>query len=322
MAYPQDIFELALGKLTGAARLVECLLWRGFFAELKEGRVWLHQVSHDDDITMLQQCGLECRIINDPECIYLAEIQPAVNESVLRTIFFSNGMCLAGRAGGSFINAYDSAENFESFKGMDAAKMPTRLLDPGVALLVKSLFFCGVSTMMSCGGGVGCARKMPTIWASSRWDSLWLQYILKRSWITHEESRMTAYQILSTSAESFRAMLDDTFFCKAYYFSFPEESRTRSKSDYEFCWLGRMSDDNFGQFVCLQKLARTMMKMALSKEFLTKKQQLGNELFLHYLTDEDYLKNTWCQMVLQRHGMEVSPSAIKQLLGTIAMLHG
>ena len=288
---------------------MECLLWRGFLAELKDGTAWLLRGSHDDDIHLLEQCGLECQVINDPECIYLAEIQAPENPDVLRNVFFSqeqNGMVGAPDGDEEHLGI---DENFESFRQRHGDKVATRHLDPGIALLIKVLPSCGVFTVMSCQGHNDVDG--PKIWVRSQWDSSWFVCILERLWLDLEESRLEANFKQFLPAQALQQTINGNDVCRPYFFSLgggqPDWRR------YEFCYIG-LDEGELEQFSLIQKLARRLMIRA--NEFMAEKVNLLNEDGLINCANRDNWQ-AWARMVLTKFQMPHEPESVNNFLRPI-----
>ena len=169
MPYHEEFYDRAMDGLTGQKRLLECLLWRGFLAVLKDDQVRLLRGSPQDDLQLLEACGLVIQSAPDAFDEYAAVIGATDNDDVLRKVFRSqtnNGM-----AGPPLVN-----ETYSSFKNCKfGSKVPVNHLDPGVALLVKALPAASVCTVMSCDGHY---QAPPRIWMRTTWDLRWSQHVL------------------------------------------------------------------------------------------------------------------------------------------------
>lgn len=163
--YLESYFDRIAEAIDIRNALVECMRWRGFWVELKEDQLWLLHWT-DDDLHFLRDCGVSANCVENGN---IARIEAPQEMSVCRNVFFSGAM-------NDWIGAPQLADTFEVFKACEQCEpIPTRHLDPGVALLVKALGLAGVYTVMSCDGHLA---RPPMIHFRTEWDLKWCKYVL------------------------------------------------------------------------------------------------------------------------------------------------
>ncbi|MBE7496944.1 MAG: hypothetical protein HS117_18540 [Verrucomicrobiaceae bacterium] len=165
--YPESFFNRCIEALEPTEALLECMLWRGFWGELRDDQLWLLHWSVDD-LQFLRECGVSAHPVDGGSP---ARIGTAEDMTVCRNVFLSGAAC--GMEGVPSLG-----NSFEAFKtGELAEPIPVRHLDPGVALLVKALGLAGVYTVMSCDGHL---KSAPAINLRTEWDWIWCEYVLKQ----------------------------------------------------------------------------------------------------------------------------------------------
>jgi hypothetical protein len=183
MPFPDKYFNRAMERLEGQERLLECLLWRGFMAEIKDGQVRLLNGSHPDDLRLLHECGLVINPDIDADGKYLAivqidveyfrvlnpEIENVNEEYFLRKVFFSDPNDPA--------HVWD--DNISVFSQWHqttfVAPLKVDMLEPGIALLVNALRRLNIFTCMSCNGHY---ENTPFIFLTTKWDFHWFKHVL------------------------------------------------------------------------------------------------------------------------------------------------
>lgn len=146
--YDRDLFERVLkGVNDPGERVKTILLWRGFLARRDAARVFLCTGSASDDVKLLQQIGFTVNQIYRDQDRY-AEIHApsSVLDETLFELFSYPPEC-AGLAGPFDWGGWQSFLNCKF-----GAQVPVRFLDPGIALLVKTLPLLGLRTVECCDG--------------------------------------------------------------------------------------------------------------------------------------------------------------------------
>ena len=190
--------------------LYEALLWRGFLVGRDEiGELCLFRGSHDDDLRTLEALGFALNRLDDAEFVanirvpekrrvpeqggvpkdnqssfeFVASIgeveeSPAGVEDKKAVRLAERVLCLAPQ--NHMTGALRQKETEGSFFTCEyGVKAKTQELDPGVALIVKTLPVCGLRTVFSCQGHLGSTRLWPEICFHSKYDLGWAVMILE-----------------------------------------------------------------------------------------------------------------------------------------------
>lgn len=179
-----SLYEKALSGVDGALkRTKEVLLWRGFLVMEIKNKLYLSSGSHPEDEDMLRSFYVNIQKEPKPKktgikkdwwqegqgALFpmdtdssqdnvlprysLGEIEPIEDEDILRKIFVTPPIII-GFCSPSYFPGQTETD-FRSFlMTRFGRKVPVEVLDPGVALLVKSLPLLGLDTAMSCEGHI------------------------------------------------------------------------------------------------------------------------------------------------------------------------
>ena len=164
---------------------MEVLLWRGFLVERRGDVLFLASHYPRDDLMMLHQYGilgehrslLKEAPLNEPFPILsnsgFLNVRTWVSEESLFKLFAT--AVRPGMSGpfdyGGWVN-----KSWGSFRRLQyGLKIPVRALDPGIALLVKTMPLLGLHTVMSCDGHM---LKPPVIHFFSGYHLSWASVAL------------------------------------------------------------------------------------------------------------------------------------------------
>lgn len=131
-------------------RLAHTLLRRGFLVGYQKDRIKVHRGVHEDDLRSLEKlCGkwdLELRrSSNDPAFMAVMDVPAGLTDFEKSIIY------LPSCRGMSAVYGFYHKPTWEAFvNNRYGAKVPSKELDLGVALLIKTLPLAGVRTKMCC----------------------------------------------------------------------------------------------------------------------------------------------------------------------------
>ena len=186
--YDRDLFEMVLRSVQPddpVGRVMEVLLWRGFLVERRGDVLFLASHYPRDDLMMLRRFGI---LREHPALLKEAPLNEPF--PILSTSKSQNGKTLVSEESlfklfattvrfgmsGPFDYGGRVNESWGSFLRLQyGPKVPVRSLDPGIALLVKTMPLLGLHTAMSCDGHT---REPPVITFFSRYHLSWASLAL------------------------------------------------------------------------------------------------------------------------------------------------
>lgn len=153
--------------------LYEALLWRGFLTARDErGGIFLLHGSHNDDLAVLVDLRCVVKRLDDEKYLASVSLGSAPSSQVPERI-----LSLAPKNHPTGQPRYLGTTAVSFFACQYGFKCSTIELDPGVALLVKSLPVCGTRTVLSCQGHPGAMRRWPAVWPEiyfyTKYDLQW-----------------------------------------------------------------------------------------------------------------------------------------------------
>jgi hypothetical protein len=151
-------------------------------------------------------------------------------------------------------------ENFQTFRKCKfGVKVPVSYLDPGIALLVKTLPLIGVMTAMSCGGHL---KDDPVIIIRNEYHLNWVRHV---------------FTYLFGAVEGFSIVNDDTSWqgCKLVF--------ATNKSDESSYFNAYWKAQTMARFLLDQDNSQ---KIRAAKELLENEDQLNDESYVHSILDQ------------------------------------
>ena len=117
--------------------LLDGLQRRGFLVLLRQGKIFLHRDSPDEDVRVLKQCRLTVTPLNHPRWRLRISVNDVDVNQVLKKV------------------RNIPTKHSPGLAGATQPPVPVTNLEPGIALFVKVLQLWGIRTEMSCEGHPG-----------------------------------------------------------------------------------------------------------------------------------------------------------------------